>query len=72
MAIGMTLQATKKLTRQDEADALVGFSPQKIHCSNLPVVALHKAVKDHECKLDAVNIPNPMILRPMYHLFEGY
>ncbi|MGY5852852.1 MAG: Fe-S cluster assembly scaffold protein NifU [Candidatus Thorarchaeota archaeon] len=50
MAIGMTLEQAKELTRQHVADALDGLPPQKMHCSNLAADALHKAIEDYESK----------------------
>ena len=50
MAIGMTLEEAKELTRQHVADALDGLPPQKMHCSNLAADALHKAIEDYESR----------------------
>ncbi len=50
MAIGMTLEEAKKLTRKEVADALDGLPPQKMHCSNLAADALHKAIEDYESR----------------------
>ncbi len=52
MAIGMTLEQAKELTRQHVADALDGLPPQKMHCSNLAADALHKAIEDYESKME--------------------
>jgi nitrogen fixation NifU-like protein len=51
MAIGMTLEDAKALTRDSVAQALDGLPPQKMHCSNLAADALHKAIEDYESKL---------------------
>ena len=48
MAIGMTLEEAKALTRKRVADELDGLPPQKMHCSNLAADALHKAIEDYE------------------------
>jgi nitrogen fixation NifU-like protein len=50
MAIGMTLEEAKKLSRGEVAAALDGLPPQKMHCSNLAADALHKAIEDYESK----------------------
>jgi nitrogen fixation NifU-like protein len=50
MAIGMTLEEAKELSRKDVADALDGLPPQKMHCSNLAAEALHKAIEDYESR----------------------
>ncbi|MHA2063450.1 MAG: Fe-S cluster assembly scaffold protein NifU [Candidatus Thorarchaeota archaeon] len=50
MAIGMTLEEAKELTRKEVADALDGLPPQKMHCSNLAADALHKAIEDYESR----------------------
>ena len=51
MAIGMTLEEAKALTRQRVADELDGLPPQKMHCSNLAVDALRIAIEDYESKI---------------------
>ena len=50
MAIGMTIEEAKELTRQEVAEALDGLPPQKMHCSNLAADALHKAIEDYESR----------------------
>jgi len=50
MAIGMTLEEAKKVTRKEVAEALDGLPPQKMHCSNLAADALHKAIEDYESR----------------------
>ena len=51
MAIGLTLEEAKQLTRDQVAKELDGLPPQKMHCSNLAADALHKAIEDYESKL---------------------
>ena len=48
MAMGMTLDEAKKLTRNMVAENLGGLPPEKMHCSNLAVDALHKAIDNYE------------------------
>ena len=48
MAIGMTIEEAKALTRDLVAEGLNGLPPQKMHCSNLAADALHKAIEDYE------------------------
>ena len=48
LAIGMTIEEAKKLSRKDVADGLEGLPPQKMHCSNLAADALHAAIEDYE------------------------
>ncbi len=50
MAIGLTLEEAKKLSRDQVAKELDGLPPQKMHCSNLAADALHKAIEDYESK----------------------
>jgi nitrogen fixation protein NifU and related proteins len=50
MAIGMTLEEAKKLTRADVSRELGGLPPIKEHCSNLSSDALRKAIEDYEKK----------------------
>jgi nitrogen fixation protein NifU and related proteins len=50
LAMGMTLEEAKKLTRDDVKDALDGLPPIKVHCSNLAADALHAAIRDYESK----------------------
>jgi len=47
MAKGMTLDDAMKLTRNDVAQELDGLPPHKMHCSNLAVDALHKAIENY-------------------------
>lgn len=48
MAKGKTLDAAKKITNKDVADALEGLPKNKLHCSNLGADALHLAIKNYE------------------------
>jgi len=48
MAKGMTLDEALKLTRNDIANELDGLPPHKMHCSNLAVDALHKAIENYK------------------------
>ncbi|HBG81853.1 TPA: iron-sulfur cluster assembly scaffold protein [candidate division CPR2 bacterium] len=50
IAVGMTLDEAKKLTRKDVSDKLGGLPPAKEHCSNLAADALHKAIEDYKKK----------------------
>jgi len=50
MAKGMTLEEAEKLTRDEVAEALEGLPPIKMHCSNLAVDALHRAILDYKNK----------------------
>jgi len=47
LAKGKSLDDAMKLTRGDVADALDGLPPEKMHCSNLAVDGLHKAVENY-------------------------
>ena len=48
LALGKTLDEAKRLTRDMIAIELGGLPAQKMHCSNLSVDALHKAIDDYE------------------------
>ncbi|RDE12944.1 MAG: iron-sulfur cluster assembly scaffold protein [Candidatus Thorarchaeota archaeon] len=50
MAMGMTIEEAKTITRKMVADALDGLPPHKMHCSNLAAEALQKAIEDYESK----------------------
>ena len=45
VAKGKTLEEALELTRDQIAEELGGLPPQKMHCSNLAVQGLHKAIK---------------------------
>jgi len=51
MAKGKTLEEAKKITNADVAAELEGLPKNKMHCSNLGVDALHKAIEDYEAKV---------------------
>jgi nitrogen fixation NifU-like protein len=55
LAIGMTIEEAKKLSRKDVADGLDGLPPQKMHCSNLATDALHEAIENYESKIQRFN-----------------
>lgn len=44
---GATLDEALALTRDKVAEELGGLPPQKMHCSNLAIDAVHRAVKDY-------------------------
>lgn len=50
MAKGKTIDEVLKFTRDMVAEQLGGLPPQKMHCSNLGVDALHKAIEDYLSK----------------------
>ncbi|MDP6438982.1 MAG: iron-sulfur cluster assembly scaffold protein [Candidatus Brocadiia bacterium] len=45
VATGKTLEEALELTRDQIAEELGGLPPQKMHCSNLAVQGLHRAIK---------------------------
>ncbi len=50
LAKGKTIERAKKITKKDVANSLKGLPPIKMHCSNLAVDALKKAIEDAENK----------------------
>lgn len=50
MAKGKNIDEAIKLKRDDVAEELGGLPPIKMHCSNLAVQALHKAIQDYKSK----------------------
>ncbi|MDR1511184.1 MAG: Fe-S cluster assembly scaffold protein NifU [Endomicrobium sp.] len=50
MAFGKTIEEVMVLANADVAKALGGLPPNKMHCSNLGVDALHKAVANYKSK----------------------
>lgn len=46
MAKGKSLEAARKITRNDIANKLGGLPPVKMHCSNLAIEALQAAIGD--------------------------
>lgn len=47
LAKGKTLDEALKITEEDIIEALDGLPPNKVHCSNLGVSALRRAIKDY-------------------------
>jgi len=47
VAKGKTIEEALNLTRDQIAEELGGLPPQKMHCSNLAVDGLHKAIKQY-------------------------
>jgi len=45
---GKPLKEAEKITRQDVAEELEGLPPVKMHCSNLAVDALNRAIQDYQ------------------------
>ena len=50
MAKGKTLEEALAMTRDDVANELQGLPSHKMHCSNLAVDALHRAIEDYQKK----------------------
>lgn len=50
MAKGKTLAEGLAMTRDDVANELQGLPSHKMHCSNLAVDALHKAIENYQKK----------------------
>jgi nitrogen fixation NifU-like protein len=48
LAIGKTIEEAKKLTKQDIVNELEELPPIKLHCSNLAIDALAKALENYE------------------------
>ena len=48
IAKGKSIEAAKKITNKDVAEALEGLPKNKLHCSNLGADALQMALKDYE------------------------
>ena len=48
LAIGMTVEKAKKITKTQAAKELGGLPPIKMHCSNLAAEALHTALENYE------------------------
>jgi nitrogen fixation NifU-like protein len=58
MAMNKTIEEVKKITREEVAKELDGIPPNKMHCSNLGVEALHKAIDDYEKKRAGAKPPS--------------
>ena len=54
---GKTLEEAEKVTYDVLVKTLGGLPPQKIHCTNLAIETLHKAIKDCIEKQSAENAP---------------
>jgi NifU-like protein involved in Fe-S cluster formation len=50
LAKGKTIEAAKKLKKEDVVKILRGMPPIKLHCSVLGIEALNKAIKNYEEK----------------------
>ncbi len=48
MVKGKTFSEIEHMTNKDVADELGGLPPLKLHCSNLSVEALHKAIENYK------------------------
>ena len=48
LAIGKTIDEVKKITKQDIVKELDELPPIKLHCSNLAIDALAKALENYE------------------------
>ncbi len=58
MIIGKTIQQAKKITHKDVANFLGGLPPLKMHCSELAVETLQKAITDYETNTKKDNPKN--------------
>ena len=47
LAIGKSLEEALNITEEDVMKALDGLSENKVHCSNLGVIALRKAINNY-------------------------
>ena len=59
IAKGKSIDAAKKITNKDVAEALEGLPKDKLHCSNLGADALQVAIKDYEDRLSGKVRPEP-------------
>ena len=50
MAKGKTLQEALQITKEGVVEALGGLPPVKVHCSNLAVDGLRKAIEDYRAR----------------------
>lgn len=50
IAKGQTIEAAKKITNKQVAEALEGLPKNKLHCSNLGADALQMAIRDYEAR----------------------
>ena len=61
MAIGKTLEEAMLISRKQVAEELGGLPPNKMHCSNLAALGLHKAIKGYLEKTGqtlAIDVPD--------------
>ncbi|MBD3259864.1 iron-sulfur cluster assembly scaffold protein [Candidatus Woesearchaeota archaeon] len=54
LAIGKTIEEAKELTRERIVQELDGLPPLKLHCSNLAVDALKKALENYEKGINVI------------------
>ncbi|MBW3010611.1 iron-sulfur cluster assembly scaffold protein [Candidatus Woesearchaeota archaeon] len=54
MIIGKTIEEARKLTKNEVTEELGGLPPLKVHCSNLAVDALKKALDNYEKGINVV------------------
>jgi nitrogen fixation NifU-like protein len=54
MIIGRTIEEARKLTKNEVTEKLGGLPPLKVHCSNLAVDALKKALDNYEQGINVV------------------
>lgn len=59
ITMGKSINAAKKITNKDVADALDGLPKNKLHCSNLGADALQLAIKNYEDRLAGITRPEP-------------
>jgi nitrogen fixation NifU-like protein len=59
IAKGKTIEAAKRITNKDVAQALEGLPKNKLHCSNLGADALQMAIKDYEDRKIGKTRPAP-------------
>ena len=51
MAKGKTLEEALQITKEGVVEALGGLPPVKVHCSNLAVDGLRKAIEDYRARV---------------------
>lgn len=54
LAIGKTIEQAKKLSKESIVEELGGLPPIKVHCSNLAVDALRKALENYEKGINVI------------------
>lgn len=60
IAKGKSIEAAKKITNKDVAEALEGLPKNKLHCSNLGADALQMAIKNYEDKKAGKAVSEPV------------